>query len=676
MIGRKTKPLAALELERKKWVCDVTKALIRITFSPFYLLETCGREHLPRKKAYLMLPKHQCWQDIPLIAAATPQPLYYVAKHELFENPLISRLLKAQGGIPLNRQKPLKSRDAIRAMMQFLNKGEGVVVFPEGTYYPNRMGPGKGGILKLIISRLALPLIPVGIRYRVEGHRTRVTVSFGAPVYHAKRNASDETLDQIMVTIAKLSGLDAFVKSRKCSSSVIPAKAGIQCYQSLRKALDPVFQRGDDFLRDRQVLKHKKRKYNLMNNINKIYQVIDAYRDIIISLQRDLTARVALGPLNGGSGEHEKVDFIHHLLRDMKPEMIQEIHAPDEKAQNGYRPNLIARWEGIQKSPVVWVLAHADIVPPGNLSLWECDPYKIKVDGDRIIGRGVEDNQHGFVSAFLALKAILDSGVRLKRSVGLIVVADEETGSRYGLSYILKHHGGIFSPEDLIIVPDAGNEDGTMIEVAEKSMLWMKFTVNGRQCHASTPQKGKNSLVGAARLILALAELKEKFASTNPLFSPPVSTFEPTKFLANVSNVNTIPGKETFYMDCRILPEHNVDDVIETARQIASMVAAETKLHIEVESEHRHDAPSPTPATAPVVGALKKAVMTVTGREAKPMGIGGGTVAAFFREAGLPAAVWSTCPDTAHQPNECCLISHVITDAKVFAAIYQDIESA
>jgi len=413
-----------------------------------------------------------------------------------------------------------------------------------------------------------------------------------------------------------------------------------------------------------------------MNNINNIYEIIDTYKDIIISLQRELTARVALGPLNGGTGEHEKVDFIHHLLSDMKPEMIREIHAPDEKAQSGYRPNLVARWEGIQKSPTVWVLAHADVVPPGNLSLWNSDPYKIKVDGDRIIGRGVEDNQHGFVSAYLALKAILDSGESLKRSVGLIVAADEETGSRYGLSYILKHHAGIFNPEDLIIVPDAGNEDGTMIEIAEKSMLWMKFTVKGRQCHASTPQKGKNSLVGAARLILALAELKEKFASTNSLFSPPVSTFEPTKFLANVSNVNTIPGQEVFFMDCRILPEHNVDEVIAAAREIASKTAAETELRMEVESEHRHDAPSPTKADAPVVGALKKGVMTVTGREAEPMGIGGGTVAAFFREAGLPAAVWSTCADTAHQPNEYCLISHVITDAKVFAAIFQDIESA
>ena len=125
-------------------------------------------------------------------------------------------------------------------------------------------------------------------------------------------------------------------------------------------------------------------------------------------------------------------------------------------------------------------------------------------------------------------------------------------------------------------------------------------------------------------------------------------------------------------MDCRILPEHDLDEIIETAGSIVSKVAAETGFEIELETDHRHDAPSPTPTDAPVVAALQAAVRTVTGREAKPMGIGGGTVAAFFREKGLPAAVWSTCPDTAHQPNEYCLISQVISDAKVFATIYQD----
>ncbi len=408
-----------------------------------------------------------------------------------------------------------------------------------------------------------------------------------------------------------------------------------------------------------------------MTDLMSIFDRIDGYRDEIIQLQRNLTARVALGPDNGGQGEHEKTAYINGLLEALNPDILQEIKAPDERAHNGYRPSLIAKWEGRQKDRIVWVLSHSDIVPPGDLSLWESEPYELMVDGDRIVGRGVEDNQHGFVSSFLALKAILDSGQTLKRSVGLVIVADEETGSEYGLSYVLKHQKDYFRPEDFIIVPDGGNEEGTMIEVAEKSMLWLKFIITGRQCHASTPHKGKNSLFGAAKLILALEELNDRFDLIDPLFRPPLSTFAPTKSEGNVPNINTIPGKNIFYVDCRILPQYSVDEVLSASREIAASISAETALQIDVEPAYRQDATTPTSPDAPVVKALAGAIKKVTGKQGKAMGIGGGTVAAFFRKEGLPAAVWSTCPDSAHQPNEFCLIPDIITDAKIFACLYQ-----
>ncbi|MBW2170227.1 MAG: M20 family metallo-hydrolase, partial [Deltaproteobacteria bacterium] len=392
----------------------------------------------------------------------------------------------------------------------------------------------------------------------------------------------------------------------------------------------------------------------------------------VIRIQAELTSRVALGPENGGTGEHDKAGYIKRLLERMNPELLEEIKAPDKRAQDGYRPNLIARWGSSQKEATVWVLSHADIVPPGDLSLWKSDPYKIELEGDRIIGRGVEDNQHGFVSSYLALKAVLDSEQRLKRPVGLVVVADEETGSQYGLSYLIKEQQGIFGKQDLIVVPDGGNEEGTMIEVSEKSMLWVKFTVTGKQCHASTPDKGKNSLFGAARLIVALAELKEQFNFLDELFKPSLSTFEPTKMEANVPNVNTIPGRNVFYMDCRILPQYTVDEIIAACKEISARISSELGLQIQVESVYREDAKEPTSPDAPVVKSLARAIKRVTGKDAKPMGIGGGTVAAFFRQAGLPAAVWSTISDTAHQPNEYCLISNILTDAKIFACLYLD----
>jgi succinyl-diaminopimelate desuccinylase len=410
----------------------------------------------------------------------------------------------------------------------------------------------------------------------------------------------------------------------------------------------------------------------MSNAIERVMTTLDGSTSEIIDLQSELTARVALGPENGGSGEHAKAAFVEKLFHQLNPDRMDVIKAPDQRAKDGHRPSVIARWTGVKGGATVWVLSHSDIVPPGDLSLWTTDPFSVKVEGDRIIGRGVEDNQHGIVSSYLALKAILDSGEPLPRSVGLAVVADEETGSRYGLDYVLNERRELFEEEDWIVVPDGGNEEGTMIEVAEKSMLWVKFTVTGKQCHASTPDRGKNSLVGAARLILGLSALKERFGDRDALFSPPASTFETTKMEANVPNVNTIPGKDVFYLDGRVLPRYELEDVLRVCKEIAQGVSVETGLDIQVEAVHVQPAPIPTSAEAPVVKALARAIRAVTGKESKPMGIGGGTVAAFFRKAGLPAAVWATVSETAHQPNEYCRISKVITDAKILASLYLD----
>jgi succinyl-diaminopimelate desuccinylase len=106
------------------------------------------------------------------------------------------------------------------------------------------------------------------------------------------------------------------------------------------------------------------------------------------------------------------------------------------------------------------------------------------------------------------------------------------------------------------------------------------------------------------------------------------------------------------------------------AAAIGKRVADELELDIRVEAIYRQDAAPPTPGDSPVVTALARAINMVTGLRAKPMGIGGGTVAAFFRKAGLPAAVWSTTSPTAHQPNEYCSMSNMISDAKIMATVF------
>ena len=181
--------------------------VVRVLLTPLFRIEIEGLKNLPRDSAFILLSKHQRWEDIPLLSLATPRPLYYIAKYELFKNALSNRFFSSLGGIPLNRQRPLESRRFLQTTIQLLEKGEGVVIFPEGTYYHNKMGPGQTGMVRFVLSRLKLPFIPVGINYATNGWRTRVRINFGKAFHTDPTLAADTFVNRMMKEIAALSGL-------------------------------------------------------------------------------------------------------------------------------------------------------------------------------------------------------------------------------------------------------------------------------------------------------------------------------------------------------------------------------------------------------------------------------------------------------------------------------------
>jgi succinyl-diaminopimelate desuccinylase len=400
---------------------------------------------------------------------------------------------------------------------------------------------------------------------------------------------------------------------------------------------------------------------------SRISERLEQYREEMINLQRELVSRVAVGPNQGGPGEGEKAAYLQKLLTSWGLK-VDNYPAPDERVPGG-RPNLVAMLPG-RRPEKAWVLSHLDVVPPGDVTLWDSDPYTLRVDGDRLIGRGTEDNHHGIVASLIAVKALLDLGITPSRTVGLALVSDEETGSGYGLDFLLKSQPQLFSSQDLIIVPDAGNPESTLVEVAEKSILWLRLILLGKQSHASRPSLGKNTLRATAHVIVALEALHREFDAKNPLFNPPESSFEPTQKEANVGNINTIPGRDVFYLDCRVLPEYDLGQIKARVEAIGREAAAKFGVSLSVEVVQALQSAPPTDPGAPVVKALVTAIKEVYGREAKPQGIGGGTVAAFFRQKHLPVVVWMTVIDMAHQPNEFTLISNLVGDARVFTHVF------
>jgi len=346
--------------------------------------------------------------------------------------------------------------------------------------------------------------------------------------------------------------------------------------------------------------------------------------------------------------------------------LIEEYRAPDKDTPCGYRPSLVTRIKGKDHSKTIWVISHLDIVPPGARNLWTTDPYKAVVKDGKIYGRGTEDNQQAIVTSIFAAKAMMDLKLMPEYDVALGFLADEETGSNLGIRWLLENKK-LFKKQDIIIVPDGGREDSLEIVIAEKGILWLKFTVKGKQCHASMPEKGINAHRAGVELISQLDKvLHKKYSAKNPLFNPPVSTFEPTMKGANVENVNTIPGEDIFYFDCRVLPKYNTMMVKNTARQEAAKIEKKHKVKIIIEPVNE-SAASYTPESAEAIKMLSGSIQYLKDKKPVLVGMGGGTFAAHFRQHGYQAVVWSTLGERAHQPNEYCVIKNMITDAKVFA---------
>ncbi len=388
----------------------------------------------------------------------------------------------------------------------------------------------------------------------------------------------------------------------------------------------------------------------------------------VIRLQRELTALPALGPENDGIGEEHKARFILDELQKIGVDNVTTYHAPDERVPCQYRPNIVAHIPGKQKR-TLWILAHMDVVPVGDLSLWKADPFILRVEGDVLIGRGVEDNQQAIVSALLLLDEVKKSGAVPEFSLGCIFVSDEETGNALGIEWLMRTHGHIFSKEDVFVAPDFGAPDGSMLLIAEKHVLWLSFCIEGKQCHGSMPHKGKNAMLAGCDLVLALQELHALFPEEDALFDPPMSTFTPTKRELNVQNVNTVPGKDIFYVDCRVLPCYSLDEVKAAAEKICQDIAQKHGVNIQMNVFSEQLTSPATPKDCELVQMLAKAVENLSGVQVRLMGVGGGTVAKEIRKEGMDAVVWSRLLANCHEPEEKSLISNAIFDAQVFAHI-------
>jgi 1-acyl-sn-glycerol-3-phosphate acyltransferase len=193
-----------------KWFYMGLRWLTQQSFQRYFRLEVDGLEHWPKGQAAILCPKHQRWEDVPIVGLTFPRPLYYVAKVELFQSLASRKLCEALGGIPLDRQRPQATLSTFRTLHRILQRQEQIVLFPEGTYVPDEVGPGKHRFIQLLLRlqkhlpQACLPFVPMGISYTPDPPGYQVSVRIGPELRAQGPSQAQNFTQEIMAAIDNL----------------------------------------------------------------------------------------------------------------------------------------------------------------------------------------------------------------------------------------------------------------------------------------------------------------------------------------------------------------------------------------------------------------------------------------------------------------------------------------
>jgi len=185
---------------RKHWSYHVPQFLMLWGFRIVFGLRIKGIDRVPGDGRILLAPNHRSYLDPPLAGIGLKREVHYLAKIELFKNPILAAIFRAWNGFPVRRTGV--DKEAIRTIGTLLGQGEGVVIFPEGGRC--RSGdflPAQRGIA-LVALKYQTDIIPVYIHGSFPWkkslfRRGLMTVTYGSPIRWEDATCHGESRDQL-----------------------------------------------------------------------------------------------------------------------------------------------------------------------------------------------------------------------------------------------------------------------------------------------------------------------------------------------------------------------------------------------------------------------------------------------------------------------------------------------
>ena len=305
--------------------------------------------------------------------------------------------------------------------------------------------------------------------------------------------------------------------------------------------------------------------------------------------------------------------------------------------------NLLVRRNYGSGGRTVLLNAHGDVVPPGEG--WTKDPYGGEIENGKIYGRAAAVSKCDFSTYTFALRALEAVAKPAKGSVELLFTYDEEFGGEVGPAWLLKHK---------IIHPDLMIAAGFSYQVitAHNGCLQMEVTVHGKMAHAAIPDSGVDAMQAAVAILNALYAQNALYKTITSEVEGINHPYLNVGMIEGGTNTNVVPGRVSFKLDRRMIPEENPAQVEATLRQIIQDTAAQRPgVTVDIKRMLLANAMRPLPGNQPLVQAIQKHGEQVFSEKIPALGTPLYTDVRLFCEAGIPGVIYGAGPRTVLESN-------------------------
>ena len=310
--------------------------------------------------------------------------------------------------------------------------------------------------------------------------------------------------------------------------------------------------------------------------------------------------------------------------------------------------NLIVREAFSDGGPTIALNAHGDVVPPGEG--WTHDPYGGEIEDGKMFGRATAVSKCDFTTFTFALRALQATAkaqrLALKGAVELHFTYDEEFGGELGPGYLLREK---LTKPDLMIAAGFSYQ----VVTAHNGCLQMEVTVHGNMAHAAIPESGIDAMQGAVHLLNALYATNDVNRTVTSQVEGINHPYLNIGTIQGGTNTNVVPGKVSFKLDRRMIPEEDPTQVEAHLRQVmADAVASfnqgrsDAGISIEIKRILLCRAMQPLPGNQPLVRALQTHGEAVFGEPIPALGTPLYTDVRLYVEHGIPGVIYGAGPRT------------------------------